>query len=98
MPERSARPSGSHRTRFGGHCSVSGVPYCCTCGTGRQSPRFSNIMNDISQNDLDDALARFLDGEPEPHDDRMLAAAMRSDKAIADEVRSLLIVDDLLRH
>jgi hypothetical protein len=55
-------------------------------------------MYDISRKDLDDALARFLDGEPEPHDDRILAAAMKSDKAFADEVRSLLMVDDLLRQ
>ena len=46
----------------------------------------------------DEALARFLDSEPEPGDGELLAGAMRSDERFAREVVRLLTVDDLLRQ
>ena len=47
---------------------------------------------------IDEALARFLDGEPEPDDGALLAEAMRADEHFAREVGRLLMVDDLLRQ
>jgi hypothetical protein len=47
---------------------------------------------------IDEALARFLDGEPEPNDGELLAGAMRADGRFAREVARLLMVDDLLRQ
>ncbi len=47
---------------------------------------------------IDEALARFLDGEPEPDDGEMLVEAMRADEPFAREVSRLLMVDDLLRQ
>jgi hypothetical protein len=47
---------------------------------------------------IDEALARFLDGEPEPNDGTLLAEAMRADEHFAREVSRLLMVDDLLRQ
>ena len=48
--------------------------------------------------ELDEALARFLDGEPEPTDGGRIAEAMRSDPAFAGEVGRLLMLDDFLRQ
>src|SRR4051812_31753771 len=55
-------------------------------------------MSDSDRNAIDGALARFLDGEPEPGDGALLAEAMRSDRTFASEVSRLLMVDDLLRQ
>src|SRR4051812_34047430 len=44
------------------------------------------------------ALSRFLEGEPEPGDAAILAAAMHKDPALAFEVRRLLAMDELLRQ
>ena len=52
----------------------------------------------IRNRQLDEALARFLDDEPEPADGPALADAMQSDPAFAAEVQRLLITDDLLRQ
>lgn len=50
------------------------------------------------QKSLDDVLARFLDGDPEPSDGMLLADAMRGDQEFAREVIRLLTVDDLIRQ
>jgi Concanavalin A-like lectin/glucanases superfamily/FecR protein len=57
-------------------------------------------MTDIDPNrdGIDKALARFLDGEPEPEDGELLTQAMRADDRFAREVVRLLVVDDLLRQ
>jgi hypothetical protein len=47
---------------------------------------------------VEQALARFLEGEPEPGDGAILAEAIKRDPAFAAEVRRLLHVDDLLRQ
>ncbi len=47
---------------------------------------------------IEAALSRFLDGEPNPGDGAALAAAMAKDERLADEVRRLLALDDLLRQ
>ena len=44
------------------------------------------------------ALARWLDGEPEPGDGDLLAAALRQDPAALREVSGLLAVDELLQQ
>ena len=36
-------------------------------------------MVDSERDEIDAALGRFLDGEPEPHDGELLAAAMTDD-------------------
>ncbi len=54
------------------------------------------VANDRSS--IDDVLARFLDGDPEPSDEELLAAAMRDDLDFAQQVIRLLTVDDLLRQ
>jgi hypothetical protein len=46
----------------------------------------------------DEALSRFLDGEPEPGDAEILLEAMRQDPGFADQIAHLLAVDDLLRQ
>ncbi|MDR3636355.1 MAG: hypothetical protein P4L84_21310 [Isosphaeraceae bacterium] len=56
------------------------------------------MMNDPGWTRIDAALARFLDGEPEPEDAETLAAAMAGDRDFAREVRRLLTLDDLLRQ
>jgi hypothetical protein len=55
-------------------------------------------MPDAGWNEIDQALARFLDDEPEPSDGELLAAAMTSDAGFEREVIGMLIVDDLLRQ
>src|SRR4051812_36816791 len=45
---------------------------------------------------IDQALGRFLDGEPEPEDGPLLARAMAQDSGCAREVRRLLTIDCLL--
>lgn len=54
------------------------------------------VAND--RNSIDDVLARFLDGDPEPSDGELLAAAMRDNPDFAQQVIRLLTVDDLLRQ
>jgi hypothetical protein len=44
------------------------------------------------------ALARMLDGEPEPGDGELLARAMRQDPALLREASGLFAVDELLRQ
>ena len=53
---------------------------------------------DPDRDGIDKALARFLDGEPEPEDGELLTQAMRADDRFAREVVRLLVVDDLLRQ
>ena len=55
-------------------------------------------MVDSERDDTDAALARFLDGEPEPHDGELLAAAMTDDGGFAREMVRLLMLDELLRQ
>lgn len=55
-------------------------------------------MADNDRRSLDEVLARFLDGDPEPSDGERLAEAMRGDPDFAQEVVRLLTVDDLLRQ
>ena len=55
-------------------------------------------MSEPDRRLIDEALARFLDGEPEPDDGALLAEAMRADEHFAREVGRLLMVDDLLRQ
>ena len=55
-------------------------------------------MSDAGRIEIERALARFLDDEPEPSDGERLADAMRSDEAFESEVIGMLIVDDLLRQ
>jgi Concanavalin A-like lectin/glucanases superfamily/FecR protein len=55
-------------------------------------------MTDADRDAIDEALARFLDGEPEPEDGELLASAMRADDRFAREVVRLLVLDDLLRQ
>ncbi len=55
-------------------------------------------MNDPDRHAIDEALARFLDGEPEPDDGELLARTMRADDQFAREVVHLLVLDDLLRQ
>ena len=47
---------------------------------------------------MDDALGRFVDGEPEPQDGPALAKAMAADARFAEEVRRLLAIDGLLHQ
>jgi hypothetical protein len=47
---------------------------------------------------IDQAIARFLDGEPEPEDGPALARAMAQDPGLALEVRDLLTIDGLLHQ
>ena len=55
-------------------------------------------MNQPAREQWEAALARWLDGEPEPGDGELLAAAMRQDPAALREVSGLLAVDELLRQ
>jgi hypothetical protein len=55
-------------------------------------------MAESGRTSIDEALARYLDGETEPDDGELLAEAMRADGRFADEVRRLLMIDDLLRQ
>jgi hypothetical protein len=55
-------------------------------------------MPEPEQIEFEQALARFLDDEPEPGDGELLADAMTSDEAFEREVIGMLIVDDLLRQ
>jgi hypothetical protein len=57
-----------------------------------------SIMAESDRTSIDEALARFLDGETEPGDGELLAEAMRAEGRFADEVRRLLMIDDLLRQ
>lgn len=47
---------------------------------------------------IDDALGRFVDGEPEPQDGPALAKAMAEDAELAEEVRRVLVLDGLLHQ
>ncbi len=47
---------------------------------------------------FDAALARYLDGEPEPEDITRLAEALRGDASLRAEMSRLLEVDDLIRQ
>src|ERR1022692_3731614 len=47
---------------------------------------------------MDQALGRFLDGEPEPQDVTALAQAMAADAQFAEELRRLLAIDGLLHQ
>src|SRR5438067_2538284 len=47
---------------------------------------------------LDQAIARFLDGEPEPEDGPALALAMAQNCRFAHEMRRLLTIDGLLHQ
>ena len=47
---------------------------------------------------IDQALGRFLDGEPEPEDGAALARAMAADARFTSEVRRLLAIDGLLHQ
>ncbi len=55
-------------------------------------------MNDMERIEIEQALARFLDGEPEPSDGEMLAVALKADQAFEREVVLMLMVSDLLRQ
>src|SRR5262245_11396889 len=55
-------------------------------------------MSDPERNEIEQALARFLDDEPEPTDGERLADAIASDEAFEREVLGMLIVDELLRQ
>ena len=55
-------------------------------------------MSTENDTPIEQALRRFLDGEPEPGDGAVLTAAMENDEQFAGEVRRLLAVDDLLRQ
>ncbi len=55
-------------------------------------------MNDRERIAIEQALARFLDGEPEPSDGEVLATALKDDPAFEREVVLMLMVDDLLRQ
>ena len=55
-------------------------------------------MPDPEPIEIEQALARFLDDEPEPSDGELLADAMKLDGAFEREVMGMLIVDDLLRQ
>lgn len=55
-------------------------------------------MDHPGRKEIDEALGRFLDGEPEPTDAELLAGAIASDPDFARELRRLLELDDLLRQ
>ena len=55
-------------------------------------------MNDTNRIEIDQALARFLDGELEPSDGEVLAVALEADKAFEREFVLMLMVNDLLRQ
>src|SRR5258708_38695089 len=55
-------------------------------------------MNHEYNPDIEAALARFLDGEPEPEDGETLAAAMAGDPETARKIVQLLMLDDMLRQ
>ncbi len=55
-------------------------------------------MDHQGRKEIDEALGRFLDGEPEPTDSEILAGAIASDPEFARELRRLLELDDLLRQ
>jgi hypothetical protein len=55
-------------------------------------------MSEPDRNAIDEALARYLDGEPEPGDIELLAVAMHDDERFARQVGRLLMVDDLIRQ
>jgi ferric-dicitrate binding protein FerR (iron transport regulator) len=55
-------------------------------------------MNQTERSTIEAALARLLEGEPEPDDGPLLARAMEGDPALCREVSGLLAVDDLLRQ
>ena len=55
-------------------------------------------MSNPGRDELEAALARFLDGEPEPRDGEILEAAMSATGTFALEVMHLLSLDDLLRQ
>jgi Concanavalin A-like lectin/glucanases superfamily len=56
------------------------------------------LMNDLGWIEIEQALARFLDGEPEPSDGEVLAAALRLDKGFEREIVLMLMVSDFLRQ
>lgn len=55
-------------------------------------------MSEPNRNAIDEALARYLDGEPEPGDIELLGQAMQADDRFAREVARLLTVDNLLEQ
>jgi hypothetical protein len=55
-------------------------------------------MADAERTEIDLALARFLDGEPEPSDGETLAGAMLADAEFVREVVRLLMLDELLHQ
>src|SRR3954447_16012909 len=55
-------------------------------------------MSEPDRNAIDEALARYLDGEPDPGDLDLLAEAMRADEGFARKVGRLLLIDDLIRQ
>src|SRR5262249_12346820 len=55
------------------------------------------IMTKPRKPSIDEALGRFLDGEPQPGDEESLVEAMRRDERFAREFRRYLVVDDPLR-
>src|SRR4051794_14260795 len=55
-------------------------------------------MSEPDRNAIDEALARYLDGEPDPGDLDLLAETMRADQGFARKVGRLLQVDDLIRQ
>jgi hypothetical protein len=55
-------------------------------------------MNCAERAQFEAALARMVEGEPEPGDGESLARAMREDAALRREVSGIFVVDDLLRQ
>src|SRR6202022_4275575 len=51
-----------------------------------------------NETSIEQALSRFLDGEPEPEDAAVLVEAMAKDDLFAHEVRRLLVLDHLLHQ
>lgn len=58
----------------------------------------ANADKPLNSEVVEQALARFLEGEPEPGDGAILAQAIKLNSAFAAEVRQLLHIDDLLRQ
>lgn len=52
----------------------------------------------VDRQQFDDALAMFLDGDPEPEDSALIVAALNDDPALVGELRDLLSLDDRLRQ
>lgn len=57
----------------------------------------STISHDKSD-ELQSELARLIEGESEPQDDALIAAAMRDDAALVETLREQLMLDALLRQ